>query len=185
MKTIYFIIIITIFAILCGFLYLSYIDYLNDIAAGTNISEYDKYNIKTTDNNDTNYSKLIESKIIASKTIASEMIGKYFPSNGALLAEEYNLTIDGQNDTLLAEEYNLTIDGQNDTLLAEEYNQTIDDQKLIDLTNDIYGSSLPWDKELGYCNIVTTPDIVKENNIDSDLYSDNRDSNTITFYDMF
>lgn len=167
MKTIHFIIIITIFAILCGYLYLSYIDYLNDLATGTHISEYDKYNIRKTDNNDAKYSKLIESKIIESKMIASKIIDKYFPSNSTPIS---------QTSTPIV---------PTSTLLAEEYNQTIDDRKLIDLTNDIYGSSLPWDKELGYCNVTSTPNIVKENNIDSDLYSDNRDSQTITFYDMF
>jgi hypothetical protein len=94
----------------------------------------------------------------------------------------YNINLMDKNDIDMIKLFvnEDTINNIASRLTSENYklkhnnNIVIQDTDLMESSNKNYGKDLPWDKEVGFCDVLR--------NTDQDLYKNTKDSISITIY---
>lgn len=150
MNLIKFIIVATIMAIIFGCVFLANLEFITNYVSETTLSGYNRYDVRVIDDNDIKNLKKL---------------------NGIIPNIEI---VDTSDDPTLA----LSSNNKTTALLQKGHdpNAPIPDNRLIinNEKNRDFGIELPWDREVGFCEVLSKTD--------RDLYQNVRDTTTITFY---
>jgi hypothetical protein len=153
MELIQFIIMATIIVILSGCFFLAHTNTIVNYISST-LTDYNKYIVQIIDNNDANYIKWIIPRIQFLDNLELESQKKISPNKGI-----------NNNPVAI-----------NSDLQYKCPNMTIPDNQLFSEINKHrnHGIELPWDKEIGFCEVLK--------GTDRDMYANVQDSTNITFY---
>lgn len=187
MDLIKFIIIATIITILLGCFFLANTDTIANYFSSTSLSEYNRYDIRLMDENDINYIKWIipgvqipdndtqypSTKIINPTIDVSPSTNPFIPhsvdSSGKETSENTKTKSPKPNNSDPNRSYP-------EYKCSKCPNMSIPDSQLgldTDKSRN-FGIELPWDKEIGFCDVLKGSD--------RDLYKNLQDSSIITFY---
>src|SRR5579883_2484968 len=147
MNLIEFVIIATIIVILLGCVFLTYSSSIYNYFTETTLASYDRYDISMIDNDDLDNIGKVMGTVVEMNRSSINDSSKPKPNN------EMGIIDRNPNP-----------------------NSPIPDDKLMSLTesNRNFGNELPWDKEVGFCELLK--------NTDKDLYRNVQDSTSITIY---
>lgn len=163
MNLIKFIIVITLVSILLGCCFLANSTMIDNYFSKTTLSAYDRYDIRTIDENDVNYIKWLAPGILpdANKLIPSI-------NNQGTKVNPIGIAIGNGNGN----SGNISFDPHH----TIDPNVSISDEDIIskESRDRNFGNELPWDREVGFCEVLK--------NTDRDLYQNVQDSTTIVFY---
>lgn len=164
---------------LCGCCILSNEAEIKNYLEGTNIQKYGTYDLHLIDQNDVNYAKLIlpidESKL----ALEDKTPDLYNTSNSQSLQSYQNYTPKrATNDSTNNKPTNklvTTITSQINESKANPNRILTDDDLMLTSDNEKnFGNELPWDREIGFCEVLK--------GTDRDLYSNVVNDAIITFF---
>ncbi len=155
MDLIKFIIIATISTMLIGCFFLANIGAMSDYFLSMSLTDYNRYDIRLVDENDINYINWI-------------IPGIQLPDNTKVIIPD--------NTKVIIPDNTKVIKSHPKYKCPKCPNMTIPDSQLglADDTSRNFGTELPWDEEIGFCDVLK--------GTDRDLYKNVQDSSTITFY---
>lgn len=172
MNLIKFIIVTTIIAIILGCLFLSNLEFITNYISDTVLSGYDRYDLRVADDNDIKNIKKLNGIIPNIEIVDTSDIVDNVQNVDPNLAPTDLLTTTMTATTIK------TDSGKTTPMLQRGHdpNEPIADNRLIidNEANRDFGIELPWDREVGFCEVLSKTD--------RDLYQNVRDTTTITFY---
>lgn len=202
MDLIKFIIIVTMLVMLCGCCVLAHEAEIKNYLEGSNIQKYGTYDLHVIDKNDVNYAKLLfpidDSKLIVQDngfgpdsqmatqyTLAQPWLSTqpYVPNpnsnyNQPIQSNQYNQSNQNQpdrsNQSKTSTKTQINSNGLKGT--RADPNRTFGDTDLLPSmdNNKDFGNELPWDREIGFCEVLKGSD--------RDLYSNVIDNTIVTFF---
>lgn len=182
--------------LLCGCCVLSYEGEIRNYIEGSNIQKYGTYDLHLIDRNDINYARLIfpidEDKIPVqtdtydlqpasvprSVTDQPNQFNQPNTQNSitqSIQASQSNPSSVLSQPNVLSKDLSTSTKETNPTITSGPNKLLTDDELLPDYDNNKdFGYDLPWDKEIGFCEVLK--------GTDRDLYSNVVDDTIITFY---
>lgn len=168
MNLLNLIIIFTVLVVLIGCCILSNEGIITGYLEGTNITKYGRYDIHITDSYDANFIRLlfpIDEKELEKRMSDNNKNNGTIPPliPGSDVSRGYN-TATSMSRT------------PNGSWITSDPNKVIPSDDLLpaNANNKIFGNELPWDKEVGFCDVLK--------NTDKDLYQNVQNADTIVFY---
>lgn len=171
MDLIKFIIIAIIFVILLGCVFLSNTESIANYFSSTTIAAHNRYDIQFIDDNDVNYIKWafpgirLPNTFDKTSTPITTLTNPLIPGVTSGIYDSGSVQYDQE-----------TITTNNQIKSQKCPNMPIPDEELglsLSTTRD-FGIELPWDREIGFCEVLK--------GTDRDLYKSVQDATNITFY---